>query len=269
MTYPFGPQIAQVRRTGVALSRWVHRPGDLPGVVIIGAQKAGTTTLFHALRKHPSIQKGRAKELHFADRYWSFGEAWYRRCFAPGSGVGMEATPNYLFYPKAAERMAGILPDAKFIAILRDPVKRAVSHYNYLIKLGHSMPAFSEMPARERALDPAWEAAERTGHWSARLQRDSVLRRGLYGAHLSKWYDVVPKDRMLVVEDADLYNRPEKTLTSVQSFLGLDPIDLSVGHHNATGKSREIADNEELYDYFSEDSTLLRELTGHVFSWMR
>lgn len=263
-----GVHYTRVRRTAIAATRYVHAPGDLPGIVIIGAQKAGTTTLFHALRQHPDVKKARAKELHFADRYWGFGLGWYRRCFPKGPGIGLEATPNYLFYPKAAERLASVLPETKFIAILRDPVGRAFSHYNYLKKLGHRLPAFGEMIAREAALDNAWRQAETTGAWSLALQRDSVLRRGLYGAQLQKWYAQVGPERLLVLEDRPFYEDPAAVLAEVQSFLGLTQTELKVGHHNANTRSAPEADTAALRAHFHADGQLLQGLTGRGFSWI-
>ena len=107
--------------------------GHLPDFVIIGAARAGTTALWEYLRAHPGAFLPVRKELNFFHRVDLTAEtlAWYRDQFAgaqPEQAVG-EASPQYLFYDVVPERMASVIPNAKLVVSLRDPVDRAYSHY--------------------------------------------------------------------------------------------------------------------------------------------
>ncbi len=106
--------------------------GALPDFVIIGAHKGGTTSLYHLLTQHPHVERAPVKELHFFNRPKRFdkGIEWYRQCFPQPRWkdgrrtITGEATPYYLFHPHAAERMAEAIPQARLIALLRNPVDR-------------------------------------------------------------------------------------------------------------------------------------------------
>ncbi|HEX9782521.1 MAG TPA: hypothetical protein VGA56_07280, partial [Opitutaceae bacterium] len=104
----------------------------MPDFIILGAQKAGTTSLYAYLLEHPQVLPARKKEVHYFDLRYERGERWYRSHFpsqramqARGRSLGNrvitgEATPYYLFYPRAPERVASVVPNAKFIVLLRD-----------------------------------------------------------------------------------------------------------------------------------------------------
>src|SRR5690606_1147773 len=108
-----------------------------PNVMIIGAQKGGTTSFHWNLMRHPHVITARNKEPHFYDWNYNRGFDWYRRCyplktdlkFAQHTCAVCEATPDYLYYPFVPELIARDYPDMRFIVLLRDPVNRAVSNY--------------------------------------------------------------------------------------------------------------------------------------------
>src|SRR5512145_282832 len=108
---------------GRATPRW--RP--LPDFVVIGAQTAGTTALYAYLRWHPGVTGPPWKEVSFFDRHWWRGEAWHRGQFPLRSGQRLvgEASPSYLCHPLAPGRARSLVPDAKLVALVRDPVDRA------------------------------------------------------------------------------------------------------------------------------------------------
>ncbi|MCI5147305.1 MAG: sulfotransferase, partial [Candidatus Electrothrix sp. AR3] len=105
----------------------------LPNFLVIGAQKSGTTSLFHYICQHPQVFENKSKEIHFFDHNYHCGANWYRSHF-PLAGKLMrnrclgEATPYYLCHPHAPSHIFDLLPRVKIIAILRDPVERAISH---------------------------------------------------------------------------------------------------------------------------------------------
>jgi Sulfotransferase family len=171
----------------------------LPNFVIVGAMRSGSTSLYKYLQVHPQVWMPR-KEIHFFDKRWDNGLDWYRDRFAGWSGqpaVG-EATPTYLAETEALDRMAATIPDAKLVAILRDPVDRAYSHYWMEHVRGRDDRPFAAAAAdylgRGRYL-PQLEAA------SARFGRDDVA----------------------VVLLDDLRSSPGDTYAEVCAFLGVDP----------------------------------------------
>lgn len=178
----------------------------LPHFIIVGAQKAGTSALFKALVAHPKVVKGVAKEIHFFDIQFHRGRLWYESCFpasAPGGDetiVTGEATPYYLFHPHAPRRCAEVLPDVRLIALLRNPVDRAYSHYHHEVRRGRERLSFDEAirQERERLADTASKLLADDRAYSYAHQHFSYLSRGLYGEQIAAWRRHVAADRMLI-----------------------------------------------------------------------
>lgn len=208
---------------GRATARW--RP--LPDFLVIGAQKAGTTALYAYLRWHPAITGPSWKEVSFFDRHWWRGEAWYRGQFPlrPGGRLVGEASPSYLFHPLAPERARAVVPDAKLIVLLRDPVDRAYSQYQHEVALGREPLSFEDALAAEddrtrgeverlladpRAFSRAW--------WD-----HTYAARGLYAEQLERWLMVFPREQLLVVTTDELGERPGEAYASILAFLGAAP----------------------------------------------
>jgi len=112
----------------------------LPNFLVIGVEKGGTTWLHAQLKKHPEIFLPQSKEIHFFNKYnsnlikhdyFQLGINWYADFFKQykGQKVIGEVTPMYICDPEAPLRIQQTLPNVKLIAILRDPVRRAYSHY--------------------------------------------------------------------------------------------------------------------------------------------
>jgi hypothetical protein len=208
---------------GRATARW--RP--LPDFLVIGAQKAGTTALYAYLRWHPGVTGPSWKEVSFFDRHWWRGEAWYRGQFPLRSGgqlVG-EASPSYLFHPLAPERVRSLVPDARLVAMMRDPVDRAYSHYQHEVALGREPLSFEDALAAED---------ERTRGEVERLVADprafsrawwdhTYVARGMYAEQIEGWLAVFPHEQLMVVTTDELGERPAETYTSVLAFLGVAP----------------------------------------------
>jgi hypothetical protein len=123
-----------------------RRTGVLPDFIIIGAMKSGTTSLYNYLVQHPNVLKGAKKEIHFFDWQYEKGLPYYRsqfptqpykifmRSFRKYEFICGEASPYYFFHPHVARRVAQDLPHVKLIAILRNPVDRAYSHYWHWVR---------------------------------------------------------------------------------------------------------------------------------------
>lgn len=210
----------------------------LPNYFLIGAPKAGTTSLFRYIISHPKIYKNRIKETHFfyKDTMYAKGVQWYADRYFAGSAsypVRGEATPEYLRSGSVvAPRMREVLDasELKFIVIFRDPVQRAWSNYLHLRSQRVEPLTFRDALEREgerRAENPTTFAA--------------YFQQGLYAQHLGVWLKHFDRNQFLYVFFDDLVSDPAGVVAKVHTFLGLSPhIDPSVlsTKENETGEPR-------------------------------
>ena len=181
--------------------------GALPNLIIIGAQKCGTSGLHYHLGLHPEVSMSRPKELNFfiEERNWPRGEDWYRRHFDPAAKVRGEASPNYTAFPQhvgVPERMASVVPDAKLIYLLRDPLARIAAHWvhNYAKR-------------REKGT-----LAETLSH-----PNTSYLQRSQYAMQLQQFLNHFPRENIMILDQEDFRKDRAETLRRVFEFVGADP----------------------------------------------
>jgi hypothetical protein len=185
----------------------------LPNFLIIGAARAGTTSMATWLHAHPQVFMPPRKELFFFDREqrWSHGVSWYRSQFE-GAGdrpaIG-EATTSYMFYEHVPPRMAEVVPDARLIAILRNPVDRAYSHYCFARGWGVEHRSFAQ------AIDD-----ERDGR--ILVPGGEYLGRGRYLSQLERVGRHFPASALLVLLFDDLRDAPAGAYATVCRFIGID-----------------------------------------------
>ncbi len=200
----------------------------LPDLLVIGAQRCGTSTLYRHLGRHPDVAPSVRKEVEYFSRRYGRGERWYRAHFALTVGrprLSFEATPDYLFHPLAAERAATVVPDARLIVMLRDPVARAWSHYHHMVDLGHEPLDFEAAVAAEDdrcAADLAGLHADPL-HDPVALLRFSYVARGRYAEQLTRWLSHFAVDRLLVVRSEDFFADPGSVFRRILEFLELRP----------------------------------------------
>ena len=208
---------------------WATSPfRPLPGFLVIGAQKAGTTALYAYLRQHPAITGPSWKEVSFFDRHYARGVAWYRGNFpnslrARGDLVG-EASPSYLFHPLAPERVAGLVPEAKLIALVRNPVDRAYSHYQHEVALGREPLSFEDALAaeHERLSGEEERMVADPAYFSHAWWNYTYLARGRYAEQLERWFASFPREQLLVLLTDELAQDPAGAYRRVLDFLGVE-----------------------------------------------
>lgn len=234
-------------------SRW--RP--LPGVIIIGAQRSGTTSLFDVMHRHDEVAGAAVKEIHFFDENYRRGLSWYRSFFRIPDANGalpMEATPFYLAHPHAAKRIAQHVPDAKLIAMLRDPTTRAMSHYRYSVALGREpLPLLDALRAEEDRIDDEWNRMVQDPEYtSPRFRAYSYKHRGRYAEQIDRYLKHIPADQILLLNMRDLVARPESLLLEISRFLDIAafPEDVVVSRQNVTAAG--AADDPEALEYLNE-----------------
>jgi hypothetical protein len=254
---------------GRATSAW--RP--LPDFLILGAQKAGTTALYAYLRWHPTITGPSWKEVSFFDRHYHRGVPWYRGQFPLRSGgkiVG-EASPGYLFHPLAPNRVAATVPGAKLIALVRDPVDRALSHYHHEVALGREPLSFEEALEAEEERTRGEEAriAREPGYFSHAWWDHTYLARGRYAEQLERWLKVFPRERLLVVASEELASDPGGTYRRVLEFVGAPAHALREYPRVYRQEYAEMRHEtrQRLAELFSEPNRRLYELLGRDLGW--
>lgn len=207
----------------------LHAAGHSPPLpltyVIAGAQKGGTTALDLFLSQHPDVCTARPKETHFfhEDVYFEDGDVrfeWLSFCFAHHAGepVVGEATPEYMYLPNAAERLAAHNPSLRIILLLRDPVERAYSDYRMRVARGQESLPFRDALACE---PDRLAAAAGDFRLASPLVRHSYVSRGLYAEQIRRLLRFFHREQVLVLRSDHLRDRHEETLSRVHSFLGL------------------------------------------------
>jgi len=179
----------------------------LPSFIIIGAMKAATTSLHHYLDKHPEISMSLQKEPDFfLDAHWHKGVSYYESCFADNSLMKGEASPNYSkhpAFPNVPKRMHSVVPHAKLIYILRDPIERMVSQYHHELVKGRetaSIETIAESPS--------------TNHH---------VQVSKYHYQLSQFLAYYPKEHILITTAERLKKHQQAVLQEIYTFLGVDP----------------------------------------------
>jgi Sulfotransferase family len=188
----------------------------LPTFFVIGAAKSGTSSLHFYLDQHPEVQMSANKEPRFfagpergtphpPDKVWDRDE--YERLFDPAYAVRGESSTDYAAHPRrqgSAARIKELVPEAKFVYLVRDPIARTISHY----KMGVALMG------ERRTLE---EALEDLNPFSP------YLASSLYATQIELYREHFPAERMLVVDQADLLSDREATLRRIFAFLDVDP----------------------------------------------
>lgn len=237
------------RRRRLALARLAVRQRvplerALPGALIVGAQRGGTSSLYAYLGRHPDGAPSLRKEVGYFTMAYGRGPAWYAAHFhlaarealhrlARGRPLlAFEATPDYLLDPRAAARAAALLPAARIIVLLRNPVERAWSHWAHMHRRGLEPLSFEDAVraepdrlgddlARLASVDPLDPA--RDAPLPKAVVRFSYVERGRYGAQLGRWAERYPREQILVLRSEDFYADTPRVFGAIVDFLGLAP----------------------------------------------
>lgn len=185
-----------------------ERPGVLPNFLIIGAEKAGTTSLYNYLRHHPQVFMAQSKELEFfiERENWSRGIEWYKANFRDATSAALaigEASTGYSSHPAlpgVPARIAATLPRVRLIYLVRNPVERAISAYFDHVRRG------SEHKPIERAL----------------LSDPRYVDRSRYAMQIERYLERFPREQLLIIKSEDLRIERVKTLKRIYDFLGVD-----------------------------------------------
>ncbi|MEO8423493.1 MAG: sulfotransferase domain-containing protein [Actinomycetota bacterium] len=209
----------------------------LPDFLIIGTQRGGTTSLYRYLEKHPSVLPTVLnKGVHYFDTNFEKGPVWYRSHFPTTAAKGLrrrragggpvitgEGSPYYSFHPLAPQRIAELLPNGRFILMLRDPISRAHSHYQHEVARGFEELSFEEALEREeeRLAGEEERMIADPSYFSFAHQHHSYVARGLYLSQIQRWHSVLPREQLLIVDSTDFFSNADATYREVLRFLEL------------------------------------------------
>ncbi len=296
-----GELLAQLRESGslsVAAKRATHSlvvtaglptsPARmLPGFLIVGAQRCGTTSMTRTLSQHPAVVNAAMhREVHYFDIGYGRSLAWYRSHFpllararraASALGVApvaFESSPYYMFHPLAPERILRDLPGVKLIVLLRDPVERTYSAHAHEVAHGYETEPYDRaMELEESRLrgeaerivaDPAYNSYSHQHH--------SYRARGHYAEQLERLAALFGRERMHVVDSGHFFADPGGVYDGVLDFLGLPPARYpDFRPRNARPRSAPMPESirAELAEHYRPHDERLAKWLGRDPSWRR
>ena len=237
----------------------------MPNFLVIGAAKAGTSSLYHYLKQHPQIYMSSQKEL----RFFSLVGETIEFC-GPGDqqlykqksvtdqetyltffsdvtnekAIG-EASPGYLYYPKAPENIKHYLPNVKLIAILRDPVERAYSHFIHNLK--NAKEPLSDFTAAVEA-----EESRTQKHWGPNWHYQKT---GLYYAQVKRYFDTFDRRQIKIYLYDEFKSTPIRVVQDIFRFLEVDEFVPNVSFKYNVSK---VAKNKQLHTFVTRPPSVLK-----------
>ena len=258
----------------------------IPSFIIIGAQRCGTTSLFKYLTQHPSIRTPLYKEIHFFDNYngaYKLGFRWYRGHFPThdfhflkndnkkSKVLTGEATSYYMFHPWCPQRIKDALPDVKIIAILRNPVDRAYSHYQHSVRQGYEKLTFRKAIENEqvRLEGEREKILSDPDYYSFNHNLYSYLERGIYIEQLLKWREFFQEKQILVLRSEDLFYDASNVYRRVLDFLQLPKHNITNPTHYNVGRYPRMPASlrERLVDFYEPHNQKLYKYLSWDLEW--
>ena len=252
-----------------------------PSFYLIGAQKSGTTSLFSHLIRHPCILEPLGKEIHYfyenycRDRHWY--ESWFPSTSqkppdSNGNCITGDGSTGYLFEPHTPARIRAYTPDAKFIAILRNPIERAYSAYQHEVRKRGETRTFDEVVRDELG----WMEKEYRNvldhplTFNRRFHFQSHLRRGYYAEQLKRWFELFPRDQFLILCGDEFFSDPGSIYERTIEFLSLPEYPLNgFKPHNVGGYCSKLSDETRqfLEEHYAPLNQELYDLLGIDYGW--
>jgi hypothetical protein len=267
-----------------------------PHYLLIGTKRGGTTTLAYALLEHRQVVPmfpsatilpldEHRKGVHYFDTALANGERWYRSHFATSAylrarqrlmGVPLvtgEASPYYLYRPGASAQAKALLPQAKILVLLRDPVDRAFSHYKEQRRRGQEpLNTFEEAIDAEprRLIGEAERLRADPMAVSFAHENQSYVSQGEYAPALSEWLDAFG-DQVFVRFSDDFYADGPTIYDEICRFIGIEPrTPPTLRRRNPSSDDRvDPALRQQLREHYAEADEQLEKLLGTVPAWRR
>ena len=256
----------------------------LPDFIIFGVSRSGTTSLYQYLAQHPNIEPCVVKEPRYFDMYYERGINWYKMNF-PSSWqkfvftkfkhkkfVTGEASGAYLQNPHTPKRIHKLNPDMKLILLLRNPVDRAFSHYKRKVKNGTEKLSFEEVIEQEQSRIEGEQEKMKNDekYYSSIYHSLAYLTTGMYAKRLKRWLKYFSMKQILVLENGEFLEDPEKIYNQAIKFLDLPKWKLS--KYKKFSKQQLSMDmnpktRERLLEYCKPFNEELYSIIGRKFDW--
>ncbi|MET0997448.1 MAG: sulfotransferase [Marmoricola sp.] len=252
-----------------------------PTFLIVGAQRAGTTTLYRVLTEHPQVARPtQSKGLGYFDVRYDSGPRWYRGQFPLSwrarrkhgpDVVTFETSGYYLYHPLAAERIARDLPDVRVVVLVREPVERAYSAHRHEQARGFETEPFEQALdlEEERLAGEVERIIADPSYVSFHHRHHSYLARSRYSEQIDRFIDLLGQDRVCILDAGAFFEDPAAEFERLRSWLGLSEWQPeNVEQWNARPRSPMPADlQEKLSRYFEPYDARLAEQMGRTPSW--
>jgi len=257
----------------------------LPDFLIIGFPKCGTTSLYEYLIQHPDIHPPVGKEIDYFDRLYHKGLNWYKVRFPVifqknyiNKILGKkfltgEATPRYIIHPHAPKRIKKIIPNSKFIVLLRNPVDRAFSHHQMNLKNDYEYCSFDEAIKNEKKrIEGRYEKMIKDqNYYSWDYDLFAYMQQGIYFDKIKKWFDVFPKEQFLFLQSEIFLKNPSIVYHQALKFLKLskwEPEEYRLFKKRSDEQSNINPQlRKQLNEFFKPHNEKLFELIGTRFDW--
>jgi len=262
---------------------------------VIGGMKCGTTSLWHYLGQHPEIQASKLKEPCFFSYNYKKGDYWYYNQFGKKNGKSQklfDASPVYIHDERSAALIHKYFPGTKLIALLRDPIERTISHYNF-----YSNPnsRFAKKNTPDRLDTRSFEVAIENDMQG--IEKRTFYRycsNSLYGKQLHEYLKYFDRKNLQVLDQADLLLKPKQTMLKIlkhvgvsntsyfesfniidEKIVGAKSLELDKTNnfkkYNSLEYKHELSDEIErcLIEFFKKDVALLKSKFELDFEWMK
>lgn len=284
--YPLVPQRRknQAKRVAAFVNRMLPAERADPDFLVIGAQKAGTTSLFKYLLRHGHYLRPLLKDVYFFDNNYAKGVDWYRSFYPTRARIAArekevggpvrtgEGATYYLLHPLAPQRVRETYPDIKLIVLLRDPVERAFSHFFHNKRMGQETAETPEIAFELEAERLAGEEERLRSdptYRSTAFQAHSYLTRGRYAEQLERWFAAFPHEQLYISSSERFYGDTDAVFKEICQFIEIPERSLGGYPVDNPGRNREenMAARRIAQEHFREPNERLFDLLGTRFPW--
>jgi len=261
---------------------------ELPELLVLGTKRGGTTSMWNYLLEHPGMlpmwpAAENLKSPHYFYWHHDRGPSWYRSHFATRltrsvverrlgcPPIAGEASPYYLYDPRVPARVHALVPGARLVVMLRDPVERAYSHYKERVRAGVETLSFDDALAAEdeRLAGEVERMLAEPGYYSRPHDWFSYRDRGVYLPQLLRWEELFPSNAMVVIRSEDFYADPQREYDRVLRLVGLAPHELREAkrwnYKPAAGMS--AAARQQLREFYAPSVDALARHLGRDLGW--
>lgn len=248
---------------------------------MIGGIRCGTTSLYHYLGQHKCIKRAAYDEVGYFDENFQLGLNWYRSLFPTkftqkkieskyNKFLTYDVTPFYIYNPLAVDRIFKFSPNAKIIAVLRNPIDRAYSNYNQQMQdEGDTKTTFEEIVYSEVKEIEKGKDDLNNHPFLVDEFYELLLARGFYAKQLTYWFEKFPRKNILLISSEDFASKTDEILSRIFDFLDIPNqkiVDLTKQNKRVYPKIKSST-RDFLIDYFKPHNEKLFKLLGERFNW--